>query len=124
MADTNFDIDQGTNFRLDIELLDGDNLPIDITTSLIIGQVRKTASNKVVQAEFVVEPTNLLLGQFALILSAVATSQLKCNPSNSAQRIPTQFAYDVEVHYTDGTVNRILSGVLNVSPEVTRECPI
>jgi hypothetical protein len=124
MADTNFDIDQGTNFRLDCEVLDGLGDPIDITTALIIGQVRKTASNKTIEAEFVVEPTNLLLGQFAITLSAVATSKLKCNPSNSAQRIPTQFAYDVEIHYTDGTVNRILSGVFNVSPEVTRTCQI
>lgn len=119
--DTNFDLDQGTSFRLDMALLDEGGDPVDLSTSLVIGQIRKTASSKVVEAEFTVEEVDFSLGQFTLTLSAVVTSKLKCNPSYTAQRIPTQFAYDVEVHNTDGSVLRIISGVLNVSPEVTRE---
>lgn len=119
--DTNFDIDQGSTFRLDIALTDDLNAPIDITGDLVIGYVRKTASNRNIEAMFTVVEDDFTQGKFALILSAQQTSALKCNPSYSAQRIPTQFAYDVELHYTDGTVIRFLQGVLNVSPEVTRD---
>lgn len=118
-VDTNFDLDQGTNFRLDIALLDDNGDPYDITGQVVVGMVRKTASNKNVEATFVVEEDDFSLGQFALTLSAVVTSGFHMNPSYSAQRIPTQFAYDVELHNTDGSVVRILQGVLNVSPEVT-----
>lgn len=120
MADTNFNVEQGTNFHLDVEILDGDGDPVDLSTALIIGQVRKTASNKKIEASFSVINTDLVAGQFAIELSAPVTSQLKCNPSFAAQRVITPFAYDIEIHYVDGTVNRILSGVLYVSPEVTR----
>jgi hypothetical protein len=120
MADTNLDMDQGTSFRLDLQVLDSTNTPVNLTTATMAGQIRKTASNEHIEAEFVIVPVDLTIGKFAITLSAAATSALKCNPSNSAQRVPTQFAYDVEVHYADGTVTRILSGVINVSPEVTR----
>jgi len=120
MADTNLDMDQGTSFRLDLQVLDSAGAPVNLSTATMEGQVRKTASSSTVEAQFVIVNVDLPLGKFAVTLSASATSALKCNPSNSAQRVPTQFAYDVEVHYADGTVNRILSGVINVSPEVTR----
>lgn len=119
--DTNFDIDQGTNFRLDLMLIDDLGAPYDITGQVVVGQIRKTASNRNIEAVFVVEEDDFSLGQFALTLSAPVTSGLRMNPSYSAQRIPTQFAYDVELHNTDGSVVRLLSGVLNVSPEVTRD---
>jgi hypothetical protein len=117
---TNFDIDQGTDFRLDLELLDADGLPIDVTTAVIVGQVRKTASSDTVEAEFVVEATDLANGKFSIKLDAATTSKFKVAPSPTAYRTVTPFAYDLEVHFIDGTVSRILSGVLNVSPEVTR----
>lgn len=120
IAQTNFDIDQGSDFRLDIELKDADNNPVDLTGALIIGQIRKTASSKDIEADFIIEETNLLLGQFAITLDALTTSQLKCNPSYAAYRTITPFAYDVEIHYAGGKVDRILTGVINVSPEVTR----
>jgi hypothetical protein len=120
IAQTNFDIDQGSDFRLDVELKDSENAPIDVTNALIIGQIRKTASSKEVQTSFLIEEGNFALGKFALILSAATTSKLKCNPSYSAYKTTTLFAYDVEIHYASGKIDRILTGVLNISPEVTR----
>jgi hypothetical protein len=120
MADTNFDVDQGSTFSLDVALVDNSNDPIDITTAVVVGEVRRYASSSNVEACFTVTPIDLSLGKFTLTLDAVTTSKLKCTPFNSAQRMLTQFAYDVELHYAGGYVIRILSGVLNVSPEVTR----
>ena len=116
----NFDVDQGSDFRFDVELLDINNDPIDLTNVLIVGQIRKTASSKNIEAEFSIDPTDLVKGQFAIILPASVTSQLKCDPSHSAYRTMTLFSYDVEIHYPTGQISRILQGVLSVSPEVTR----
>jgi hypothetical protein len=122
MADskTNFNVDQGATFTLDFQLKDADGDPVNISTAVIFGQVRKTVSSKEIAANFEVIPIDLVQGQFTLKLSAISTSKLKCNPSHTAQRQPTPFAYDVELHYSDGTVSRILEGILFVSPEVTR----
>lgn len=119
-AQTNFDIDQGSDFRFDVELLDVNGDPVDLSAALIIGQVRKKISSRDIDATFTIEPVDLAQGKFALILSATTTSSLKCDLSNNAFRTITHFAYDVEVHQDDGTITRILEGVLNVSPEVTR----
>jgi hypothetical protein len=117
---TNFDIDQGSDFILNMSLLDADNDPIDLTGAQILGQLRKTASSETVEAEFDFVPVNLANGEFIISLSASKTSQLKMSASFAAERTITQYAYDVKVIYSDGSINRILSGVVNVSPEVTR----
>lgn len=120
IAHTNFDIDQGADFRFNVELLDEKDDPVDVSGGLIIGQVRKKMSSKVIDATFTVIPIDLQIGRFTLVLGSSVTGNLQCDLSHTAHRTLTQFAYDVEVHMPDGKVTRILQGVLNVSPEVTR----
>lgn len=120
IAQTNFDIDQGADFRFDVELLDENDDPVDVSTGLIIGQVRKKMSSKTIDAVFAIVPIDLAQGKFTLVLDAATTAGLQCDLSHTAYRTITQFAYDVEVHAPNGRVTRILQGVLNVSPEVTR----
>ena len=117
---TNFDIDQGSDFTLNMSLLDADDQPIDLTGAQILGQVRKTASTEIVETEFDFVPIDLANGEFIISLPAIKTSQLKVSPSYAAERTITQYAYDVKIIYSDGTINRILSGILSISPEVTR----
>lgn len=117
---TNFDIDQGSDFTLNMSLLDADDAPVDLTGAQILGQIRKTASSENVEVEFDFIPIDLLNGEFIISLPAIKTSQLKVLPSYASERTITQFAYDVKIVYGDGSINRILSGMINVSPEVTR----
>lgn len=117
---TNFDIDQGSDFILNMSLLDASDDPIDLTGAQILGQIRKTASSETVETEFDFTPVDLANGEFIISLSASKTSQLKMQPSFAAERTITQYAYDVKIIYSDGSVNRILSGIINISPEVTR----
>ena len=117
---TNFDIDQGSDFTLNMSLLDADDQPIDLTGAKILGQVKKTASTEIVETEFDFVPIDLANGEFIISLPAIKTSQLKVSPSYAAERTITQYAYDVKIIYSDGTINRILSGILSISPEVTR----
>lgn len=117
---TNFDIDQGSDFTLNMSLLDADDQPVDLTGAQILGQIRKTASSDVVETEFDFIPVNLANGEFIISLPAIKTSLLKVLPSYSAERTLTQYAYDVKIIYSDGSINRILSGTISISPEVTR----
>lgn len=116
----NFDIDQGADFRFDVEVLDIGDHPIDLSDAFIVGQIRRTVSSRHIEAVFTVVPTDLSIGQFAIVLSAADTAALKCDPSHSAHRVITQFAYDIEIHYANNKVSRIMQGILSVSPEVTR----
>ena len=117
---TDFNVDQGSDFEFDVTLLDDNDDPVDVSTSLIIGHIRKNISSKDILAEFQFIPIDLTAGKFTLFLDAITTSQFPCGLANSPFRTITQFAYDVEVHDQDGRVTRILEGVLNVSPGVTR----
>ena len=117
---TNFNIDQGSDFRFEVTLLDVSGDPIDLSGSFIFGDIRKTASSLNVEASFVVDPIDLVSGQFALKLPAAVSSTLACLPSYSAERTISQFAYDVEIHFPSGAIKRVLSGTISLSPEVTR----
>lgn len=117
---TNFDVDQGSDFVLNMSLLDADDMPIDLTGAQILGQVRKTASSDTVETEFDFIPVDLANGEFIISLPAAKTSQLKMIQSYNAERTITQYAYDVKIVYPDGSINRILSGIISISPEVTR----
>jgi hypothetical protein len=101
-------------------LLDASDNPIDLSGAQILGQIRKTASSDAIETEFDFIPVNLANGEFIISLPAAKTSQLKMLNSYNAERTMTQYAYDVKVIYSDGSINRILTGILNVSPEVTR----
>mgnify|MGYP006268826477 CR=1 FL=1 len=116
----NFNVDQGSDFKLYIQLLDKDDQPVDATNAVIIGQIRKTASTKHVSAEFAIEPIDPSIGTFFLKLNGNESSKLHCTPSYFAERTNTEYSYDVEVHFPNGEINRIMQGILYVSPEVTR----
>lgn len=120
IARTNFDIDQGSDFVLNMALLDADDQPINLIGAQIIGQIRKTASSEKIEVEFDFIPVNLALGEFIISLPAAKSSMLKVLPSFAAERTITQYAYDIKVVYSDGSINRILTGIVNISPEVTK----
>lgn len=117
---TNLDIDQGSDFVLNLALLDAEDQPVNLTGAQILGQIRKTASSETVETEFDFTPVNLANGEFIISLPAAKTSKLKMSPSFSAERAISQYAYDIKIIYPDGSINRILSGIISVSPEVTR----
>jgi hypothetical protein len=122
MEQTNFDIDQGSTFTVDVKIVDASQVPVNLTGVTFAGQIRKTASSGAVLGTFtfLTNPADLQGGKFSMTLNATETSALPCDCSPSAVRAITQLAYDVEITYPDGIVERILSGILKVSPEVTR----
>ncbi len=96
-------------------------VPLDLTDCIIRGQIRSTANSSVVIATFNVfinpDPT---LGTAILNLTKVQTSAIPCDISVDALRSLTEYCYDIELEFSDGSVERIMQGVIGVSPEVTR----
>lgn len=111
-ASFNITIEQGATFEKQITYKDANGNAIDLTNVTDArAQIRPTiASNS--SEDFTVEvdddPTT---GIIHWSMSATTTAGLTA-PS-------TQY-YDLEIEFADGTVRRLLSGTVTVSPEVTR----
>lgn len=101
-------LDQGTTFMVSVDLLDADNEPIDVTNIQAVAQLRKhyTSNNFVEITTELDEFTNELI----LSLTPEQTSNIEAG----------RYVYDVNLIFEDGTVDRILEGVITVSPQVTR----
>jgi hypothetical protein len=53
-------------------------------------------------------------------LTALQASSIPMKAQKLQERITEPFVYDIEVEYPSGFKERVLEGVANVSPEVTR----
>lgn len=102
----NLVVDQGTTFASSIELLDQNDEAIDVTGYSARGQIRKhfTSTNSV---SFT---TGLSNGSLVISLTANQTANMTFG----------RYVYDVELIDINGTVVRILEGIVTVTPEVTR----
>lgn len=123
MSATKYDIsiEQGATFVLSVQMKNSDATNFDLTGCSIAAMIRKTASSETKLADFVVtiaSPPSL--GSFTLGLSAAATSALPVENSGKVPNHITRWAYDVNLTRADATVVRLMEGVVNVDPEVTR----
>lgn len=110
MANHDLIIQQGATFAKTLTLKDDNDVVINITNDSFRGQVRKQHSSTTIQATFDFVITDGANGVVSWTLSA----------TDSASMGNGQFVYDVEWVKSDGTVVRILEGVADTTPEVTR----
>lgn len=112
-----FTIDQGSDFALQIELVDPDESTKDLTGYSVAAKMKKTfkstVDNTVDFTAIVAEPaTN---GVVTISLSNLQTDLLSARG---------RYVYDVEISYVDGEGNtiieRVLEGKIKVNPSVTR----
>lgn len=104
----NIVIDQGTSFSTSINLTDTDDAVIDLTDFTGAAQMRKhfTSSNS---TPFVVT-----------IVPADGVVQLSLTANTTANLVAGRYVYDVELTDTNGTISRIVEGIVTVTPNVTR----
>ena len=103
-------IQQGATFYKQIVLRGTDSIPVDLTGATIMSQVRETYDSPGIIATMVTDiptPTN---GTFTLTIADTVTDLLDF----------TTAVYDVEVHYPDGFVDRVLEGKVVFSKGTTR----
>lgn len=111
-----FVIDQGADFYREIRLTDSTGSPVDLTNYAVRTQVRESASSPTVLAEWTTANGRYTIldgtgGKIALSIPASITSTYNW---------PDGGVFDVELVSPLGGVERLLMGVITISPEVTR----
>lgn len=104
----NLVVDQGTTFETSVTLTDDNGDLVDLTNYSGAGQIRKhyTSSNSVA---------------FTVTLGgANGTITLGLSANSTANLVAGRYVYDIEITTTSNTVNRILEGIVTVTPQVTR----
>lgn len=102
-------VQQGATFFKQVSLKDVDGVPVDLTGATIQGQIRENYDSDTSIA-FSTSITDEAGGVFTLTIADETTSTITFDRG----------VYDVEVHYLDGTVDRLLQGSVVVSKEVTK----
>lgn len=103
-------LEQGSTFTTNITLDDIYGVPLDLTDITGKSQVRKSYYSSNTTAEFTVEINDPASGVITLSLDAAATSNIA----------PGRYVYDVVIKDNQNTITRILEGIVNVDPQVTR----
>lgn len=113
MTAQNYDIEieQGSAFRLELQLKQPDGEPLNLASCSAASQIRKSARSKTAIVDFTTE----ILSPSAdgkLVLSLTHTQTADMNFSKAL--------YDVEVTFSTGEIRRLLMGSVRLSPEITR----
>lgn len=116
----NMSISQGSDFNLEVTLKDSGGSPVDLTGHTFTGQIRKTASDPVIQAPFTFDLVDPVNGRVDVKLSATVSSSISLDKSKSANRKITTMTYDIESEDSGGNIKRWLEGLVSLSPEVTK----
>lgn len=109
-AYSNLLMEQGTTFNTTITLDDIDGVPFNLTGVTAKSQIRKSYYSANTTAEFTTTINTPNTGVILLSLSASVTSNIAAG----------QYVYDVAIKDTANTVTRVLEGVVNVIPQVTK----
>ena len=110
MAVHDITIQQGATFAKTLTITDDADVAINISNDSFRGQVRKQYSSTDTEAEFTFTITDGLNGIVQWSLTATETAAM----GNG------KFYYDIEWVKADSTVVRLLEGIADTTPEVTR----
>ena len=111
MAIYDISLKQGETWSKVLTLKDDNDSVINVTNDTFRGQVRKHHSSTDIQATFTFDPiTNGTNGIVTWSLTDTQTSAMSSG----------KLLYDIEWVQTNGTVTRILEGIVDSTPEITR----
>ena len=103
-------IEQGSDYVTTITLDDVDGTPFDLSDYTGKSQIRKSYYSANSTAEFIIQITDPPAGTIFMKLDANTTSDIAAG----------RYVYDVAIKDTANTVTRVLEGIVNVLPQVTR----
>lgn len=103
---SNINIDQGSDFRVTVNVTDANNSPIVLTGYTGKAQFRK-------------HYTSLTSYDFGVVVANGAVT-LSLSSSNSNSISPGRYVYDCELTSTTGVKSRIVEGIVTVKPQVTK----
>jgi hypothetical protein len=103
-------LEQGATFTTNITLDDIDGLPFNLTGVTAKSQIRKSYYSANATAQFVITINTPTDGTILLSLGANTTANIAAG----------RYVYDVAIKDTANTVTRVLEGIVNVIPQVTK----
>lgn len=119
-ADLDLDVPQGEDWFQDFIFEDDNGDAVTLTGATIRGQIREAHDSASVVATFTGTILDAAAGKFRIALPDTTTAGLAVDSSGDCKRKLTCYIYDVEVVYVSGDIERLLQGVVYVSPEVTK----
>jgi len=106
----NIVIDQGSDFTAEIQLLDSDGDPYDLSNHTITGSMRKNYASSTA-VDFVCTPRQDPTTGFMFVsLDNTVTEDIE----------PGRYLYDVVVEDAIGTRTRVVEGIATITPGITR----
>lgn len=105
----NLEIDQGSDFSIEMILENDDGTPMDLRQFSVYSQFRRSYGSTIgytFQASIVDE----LNGVIRLSLSGVASSAIR----------PGRYLYDVEISNPVPSKTRVVEGIITINPEITK----
>ena len=108
-SQANIYIDKGSDFRVELNLFDGDEDALPITVLDFFADIRKVYSAGNPLTSFTVEKSTQIAGLITLVLTDTQTRALK----------PGKYQYDVLMRKQSGEMSKILEGLAFVVDTVT-----
>lgn len=106
---SNLVIDQGSDFATTVTLTTDTGAVYDLTDFQTRGQMRKSYTSSTAH-DFTVSVANSATGEITITLDANTSSNMTAG----------RYVYDIEIESSGGDITRVLEGVVNLTPEVTR----
>ena len=104
-------VDQGSTFRNVINLEDDvSNLPLNIYGYSVQSQMRRSYYSANASATINCSITNAVSGEITMDMTAGVTANIKAG----------RYLFDLVTTDRNGVVNRVLEGIITVTPKVTR----
>lgn len=104
-------IDQGTTFNNVINITDDTtNTPVNVLGYTVSSQMRRSYYSANATANITCTVTDAPNGEITMSMTAANTSIIKAG----------RYLFDVETIDPNGTVSRILEGIITITPQITR----
>ncbi len=115
-----FLIETGVTWSSVIDWQDSAGAGIDLTTRTITGKIKRKVLDSLAVVSFTVTKANQTTnpGRFTISLTATETAKLPVKQTQDGKKDFTELSYDIE-SLNGSTVDRILEGLVKVSPQVT-----
>ena len=103
------DIDQGTDFTLDLDLKNDDGSPKDVRGFTFLSSIKKSFYSLTESARFSIDNTNAAVGSVILILNAQQSSAMK----------PGRYLFDIKQVDPRNKTERLVEGIVTINPRIT-----
>lgn len=104
------DLDQGTDFNLDIVVRRDDGSVINVAGYTFSSSMRKSFYSSSAAANLTVSVVNAANGNVRFSLNSAVTANIKAG----------RYLFDIKQKDTSNTTTRVFEGIITVNPQVTK----